>query len=195
VWNLIGLWHMKENRLWVFREWGAEGSVCPRKEEVTGGWRMRSFINCKNKGKGKNHLHDCFCIHRSEAKYNSNPFATSALEGVRCWTSRRNRFAVGEYTVPNCAGGLMGLGAALDGDGKSRFRWDSIPVKSSHRFECAVGGVRHPQHTQTSSNSSTIAADSSDGVTNTRCCRYSCTHSWWWVEVPPETCRAVSRYK
>jgi len=19
--------------------------------------------------------------------------------------------------------------------------------------------------------------------------------SWWWVEVPPETCRAVSRYK
>jgi hypothetical protein len=28
-------------------------------------------------------------------------------------------------------------------------------------------------HTQTSSNSSTIAADS-NGVTNTRCCRYSC---------------------
>jgi hypothetical protein len=25
--------------------------------------------------------------------------------------------------------------------------------------ECAVGGVRHPQHTQTSPNSSTIAAD------------------------------------
>ena len=33
--------------------------------------------------------------------------------------------------------------------------------------------LRHPQHTQTSSNSSTIAADSSNGVTNTRCCRYS----------------------
>jgi len=31
-----------------------------------------------------------------------------------------------------------------------------------------VGGVRHPQHTQTGSNSSTIAADSSNGVTNTR---------------------------
>jgi hypothetical protein len=27
-----------------------------------------------------------------------------------------------------------------------------------------VGGVRHPQHTQTGSNSSTIAADSSNGV-------------------------------
>jgi hypothetical protein len=42
---------------------------------------------------------------------------------------------------------------------------------------CAVGGVRHPQHTQTSSNSFTIAADSSNGVTNTRCCRYSCMRS------------------
>jgi hypothetical protein len=28
--------------------------------------------------------------------------------------------------------------------------------------------------------------------TNTRCCRYSCLRSWWWVEVPPETCRVVS---
>ena len=29
----------------------------------------------------------------------------------------------------------------------------------------------------------------------TRCCRYSCMRSWWWVEVTTETCRAVSRYK
>ena len=41
-------------------------------------------------------------------------------------------------------------------------------------FECAVGGVRHPQQTQTSSNSSTIATDCRNGVTDTRCCRYSC---------------------
>jgi len=27
-----------------------------------------------------------------------------------------------------------------------------------------------------------------------RCSIYSCMRSWWWVEVPPETCRAVSRY-
>jgi len=33
---------------------------------------------------------------------------------------------------------------------------------------------------------------SSNGVTNTRCCRYSCSRSWWWVVVPPEICRAVS---
>ena len=30
---------------------------------------------------------------------------------------------------------------------------------------CTIGDVRHPQHTQTGSNSSTIAADSSNGVT------------------------------
>ena len=34
----------------------------------------------------------------------------------------------------------------------------------------------------------------SNGVTNTRYCSYSCMRSWWWVEVLPETCRAVSRY-
>ena len=34
-------------------------------------------------------------------------------------------------------------------------------------------GLRYPQHTQISSNSSTIAAESSNVVTNTRCCRYS----------------------
>jgi hypothetical protein len=55
--------------------------------------------------------------------------------------------------------------------------------------------ICHPQHNQTGSNSSTIAAHSSNGVTNTRCCRYSCMRSWWCVEVPPETCRAVSRCK
>jgi hypothetical protein len=44
-------------------------------------------------------------------------------------------------------------------------------------LKCAVGGVRQPQHTQTGSNSSTIAADSSNDVTNTVCCRYSCMRS------------------
>jgi hypothetical protein len=53
----------------------------------------------------------------------------------------------------------------------------------------------NPQHTHTGSNSFTIAADSSNGVTNTRCCRYRCMRSWWWVKVPPETYREVSRYK
>jgi len=39
----------------------------------------------------------------------------------------------------------------------------------------------------------TIAVGSSNGVTSTRCCRYSCLHYRWWVVVLPETCRAVSR--
>jgi hypothetical protein len=50
-------------------------------------------------------------------------------------------------------------------------------TSTHHRFECAVGGLRHPQHTQPGSNSSTIAADSSNGVTSTRYCRYSCMRS------------------
>ena len=54
--------------------------------------------------------------------------------------------------------------------------------------------AHHPQHTQTGSNSSTIATCNSNGVTNTRRCRYSGIRSWWWVELPSETCRAVSRY-
>jgi hypothetical protein len=45
---------------------------------------------------------------------------------------------------------------------------------------------RHPQHTQTGFNSSTIAADSSNGVTNTRCCRYSCMRFWWWWKYHPK---------
>jgi hypothetical protein len=28
-------------------------------------------------------------------------------------------------------------------------------------------------------------------VTSTRYCKYSCMYSWWWVEIPPKTCRAV----
>jgi len=32
-------------------------------------------------------------------------------------------------------------------------------------------------------------------LTSTRCCNYGCMRSWWWVEVPPEARRAVSRDK
>jgi hypothetical protein len=58
-------------------------------------------------------------------------------------------------------------------------RYGYLPLswKSWNWFECAVGGVCHPQHTQTGPNSSMIAADSSNGVTNTRYCRYSCMRS------------------
>ena len=39
-------------------------------------------------------------------------------------------------------------------------------------------------------DSSTIAAGSSTS-SSARCCNYSYMYSWWWVEVSPETCRAV----
>jgi len=44
-----------------------------------------------------------------------------------------------------------------------------------------------------SSNSSVIAEGSRDGLTSARCCNYSYMCSWWWVELPPETFRAVYR--
>jgi len=64
-----------------------------------------------------------------------------------------------------------------------RYCYLQLSWKSWNWFECAVGGVCVP-----SSNSSTIAAGSYNGVTNTRRCRYSCLRSWWWVVVPLETC-------
>jgi len=70
-----------------------------------------------------------------------------------------------------------------------RYCYLPLSWKWCNRFECAVGGVRHPQHTHTSSNTTTIALGSSNGVTNTRCCRYSWLRFWWWVMVPSETYR------
>jgi hypothetical protein len=82
-----------------------------------------------------------------------------------------------------------------------RYCYLPLSWKSWNRFECAVGGVSHPQHlvfvTQLLLSAAIVEelelADSSNSMTNTRCCRYSCLRSWWWVMVPPETCRAVSR--
>jgi len=45
------------------------------------------------------------------------------------------------------------------------------------------------------SNSSTTAKGSRDGLTSARCCNYSYMCSWWWVELPPKTCRASSLQK
>jgi hypothetical protein len=67
-----------------------------------------------------------------------------------------------------------------------RYRYLPLSWKSWNWFECVVYGVRHPQHTQTSSNTSTIAAGSSNGVINTRYCRYSCLRPWWRVMYHPK---------
>jgi hypothetical protein len=39
----------------------------------------------------------------------------------------------------------------------------------------------------------TIAEGRRDDLTSARCCNYSYMCSWLWVELPPETCRAVYR--
>jgi hypothetical protein len=83
----------------------------------------------------------------------------------------------------------------LSGNCSTCFGWYHHPssrakttVSTASHICHTVTAICHPQHSQTM-----IAAGSSNGVTNTRCCRYSWLRSWWWVEVPPETCRAVSR--
>jgi hypothetical protein len=50
---------------------------------------------------------------------------------------------------------------------------------SWNRFECAVGGVRHPQHTQTSSNSSTIYVEQFPDI-NKLCNVASC---WIYIRI------------
>jgi hypothetical protein len=45
------------------------------------------------------------------------------------------------------------------------------------------------------SNCSMKAESNRDGLTSARCCDYSYMCSWWWVELPPETCRASSLQK
>jgi hypothetical protein len=77
------------------------------------------------------------------------------------------------------------------------FGWYLHSSSETHTTVSTASGIWHTvtAHIQTNSNHSTIAAGSSNAVSNTRCCRYSCLRSWWWVEVPPEICRAVSRYK
>ena len=37
--------------------------------------------------------------------------------------------------------------------------------------------------------SATIVAGSSNSLTSIRYYKYNCVCSWWWVQIPPETCR------
>ena len=64
---------------------------------------------------------------------------------------------------------------------------------STHHQKCIQLYLQHLVFVTALLLPATIAAGSSNSVTNTRCCRYSRLHSWWWVMVPSETCRTVSR--
>jgi len=66
--------------------------------------------------------------------------------------------------------------------------WYLHPLSGAHKTVSTAYGIIHTV-TATSrkgSNFSTIAAGSSNVVTNTRCCRYSCMRSWWWVGYHPK---------
>jgi len=72
----------------------------------------------------------------------------------------------------------------LSGNCSTCFGWYHHPSSGAQTTVSTASGICHtviaichPQHTQTSSNSSTIAADSNNGATNTTCCRYSCLRS------------------
>jgi len=83
----------------------------------------------------------------------------------------------------------------LSGNCSTCFGWYLRQSSGAQTTVFTASGIWYlVYHTQTSSNSSTIAAGSRNGVTNTRCCRYTCLRSWYWVVVPPETCKAVSWY-
>ena len=52
-----------------------------------------------------------------------------------------------------------------------------------------------PIYIYSSSTCSTTAEGSRDGLTRARFCNYSYMCSWWWVELPAETCRESSLQK
>jgi len=55
----------------------------------------------------------------------------------------------------------------------------------------AIGSRKHTKSYQI--RRSTISEGSIYGLASARCCNYSYTCSWWWVEVPPKTRTAVYR--
>jgi len=76
----------------------------------------------------------------------------------------------------------------LSGNCSKCFEWYHHPSSGAQTTVSTASGICH-----TVTATCRDAAGSSNDVTNTRCCRFSCLRSWWWVVVPLETCRAVSR--
>ena len=70
------------------------------------------------------------------------------------------------------------------------FRVVTPPIIES-KYNCNYSIWHWSNHL--SSNWSTIAECSRDSLTSVRCCNYSYMCSWWWVQLPPRTCREVYR--
>jgi hypothetical protein len=62
-----------------------------------------------------------------EYMYSSTLSLTLTLDGGERSTPRPCRFTRGKRHGTHCTGGWVGTRAGLDGCGKSRFHWDSIP--------------------------------------------------------------------
>jgi len=83
------------------------------------------------------------------------------------------------------------------------FGWYLHPSSGAHVTVSAASGIsktvtatcRERDWTGNSSRPVTFTTGCIYGFTNARCCGYSDMSSWWWVEIPPEICRAVYRYK
>jgi hypothetical protein len=86
----------------------------------------------------------------------------------------------------------------ISGKCSTCFGWYFHPSSGAHTTVSTAFGICHAVTATCHYRGRQLlhdSAGSSNGLTNTKCCRYSSMRSWWWVEVPPETCRAVSRYK
>jgi len=73
------------------------------------------------------------------------------------------------------------------------FGWYLHPSSGAHTTVFTVSGTCQ---TGTATchycgTGSAVAAGSSNGLTSTRYCKYSCICSWWWMEIPPKIYRAV----
>ena len=77
--------------------------------------------------------------------------------------------------------------------------WVVIPpiIRSTYNCNYSIwhwsNRLRYLPLSWSGSNCSMTAEGSRDGLTSARCRDYSYMCSWWWVESPPKTCRAVYR--
>jgi hypothetical protein len=76
----------------------------------------------------------------------------------------------------------------ISGNCSTCFGWYLHPSSGAHTTVFTASGI-----CQTVTATCRYSGRSINGVRNTRSCRYICLRSWWWVVVPPETCRAVFR--
>ena len=121
---------------------------------------------------------------KDDANNNHNNLSTSSRYKIVLWAANTKFSAV---HIPN-------ISLKLYTDILIHIQQDAT-LHSLFYLETAlhVSGGKTTHHQERKQLYPQHLAGSSNGVTNNRCCRYSCLHSWWWVVVPSETCRAFSR--